>query len=174
VTVETELAEKLFEPLGDRGELKRTARYFAVPGTGATRWLLPTETKRLARVLTSWTPYNLASRMPDGRTTEQALAEALIEEALEGKHRLAAICAIYDRIEGKPRQSLDLHDTRREMREELANTPTDELVERLRQHLAAVDAEKNSATGVELSVRPDISGGETRVPKWKSVFRASE
>jgi hypothetical protein len=34
----------------------------------------------------------------------------LVKEALRGKHRLAAVEAIFDRLEGRPAQRLDLAD----------------------------------------------------------------
>jgi uncharacterized protein DUF5681 len=52
----------------------------------------------------------LSESRPDGRTTEEHLVSALIEEALRGKHRVAAIEAILDRLEGKPKQQLDVNN----------------------------------------------------------------
>lgn len=46
----------------------------------------------------------------DGRTMEQAIAGELVREALRGRRKLAAIAEIFDRIEGKPRQQVDLND----------------------------------------------------------------
>lgn len=46
----------------------------------------------------------------DGRTTEEHLVSALIEEGLRGKHRVSAIEAILDSLEGKPKQQLDVND----------------------------------------------------------------
>src|SRR5262245_23879738 len=43
-----------------------------------------------------------------GRSVEQLLADVLIFEAIKGKHRLAAINSIYDRLEGKPRTSIEV------------------------------------------------------------------
>src|SRR4051794_6035225 len=40
----------------------------------------------------------------NGLTVEELLVQALIDEALKGKHRLAAISMIFDRLEGKPKQ----------------------------------------------------------------------
>jgi len=42
----------------------------------------------------------------DGRTVESLLVEVLIQEALKGRHRLAAITTIFDRLEGKPKQQV--------------------------------------------------------------------
>jgi hypothetical protein len=52
----------------------------------------------------------VAEVSPDGRTIEQVLVDELIEQALRGRRRLVAIAEIFDRLEGKPRQSLDLND----------------------------------------------------------------
>jgi len=43
-----------------------------------------------------------------GRSVEQLLPDVLIFEAIKGKHRLAAINSIYDRLEGKPRTSIEV------------------------------------------------------------------
>jgi hypothetical protein len=45
----------------------------------------------------------------DSRTIEEHLVDALIFEALQGKNRLAAIQAIFDRLEGKPNQRVDVN-----------------------------------------------------------------
>lgn len=48
---------------------------------------------------------------PDGRNVEQQVVDALIDEALRGRHRLPAIQTIFDRLEGRPRQQLEIkHD----------------------------------------------------------------
>jgi hypothetical protein len=52
----------------------------------------------------------VAEVSPDGRTIEQVLVDELIEQALRGRRRLVAIAEIFDRLEGRPRQSLDLND----------------------------------------------------------------
>jgi hypothetical protein len=46
----------------------------------------------------------------DGRTVEELLIEALIAEALKGRNRLPAIQTVFDRLEGKPKQQVDLND----------------------------------------------------------------
>jgi len=47
----------------------------------------------------------------DGRNVEEQVVDALIEEALRGRHRLPAIQTIFDRLEGRPRQQLEIkHD----------------------------------------------------------------
>jgi hypothetical protein len=53
---------------------------------------------------------------PDGRTTEEHLVSALIEEGLRGKHRVSAIEAILDRLEGKARQQLDVNNISDDLR----------------------------------------------------------
>ena len=45
----------------------------------------------------------------DGRSVEEQLADALIEEALRGTHRLPAIQTIFDRLEGRPRQQIEIN-----------------------------------------------------------------
>ena len=47
----------------------------------------------------------------DGRIVEEQVVGVLIEEALRGRHRLPAIQTIFDRLEGRPRQQLEIkHD----------------------------------------------------------------
>ena len=46
----------------------------------------------------------------DGRSVAEHLVDALIKEAFEGKHRMAALSYIFDRMEGRPRQQLDVKD----------------------------------------------------------------
>jgi hypothetical protein len=46
----------------------------------------------------------------DGRSVEQHLVDALIKEAFDGKNRMAALSYIFDRLEGRPRQQLDVKD----------------------------------------------------------------
>ena len=53
----------------------------------------------------------LATTADDGRTVEEQIAHVLVEEALHGKHRLAAIQMIFDRVEGKPHQSTVVAET---------------------------------------------------------------
>jgi hypothetical protein len=45
---------------------------------------------------------------------------------------LAAIGAIYDRIESKPRQSISFEDARKQEREELSKMTTEQPMEQLR------------------------------------------
>jgi uncharacterized protein DUF5681 len=65
----------------------------------------------------------LGESRPDGRTTEEHLVSALIEEALRGKHRVAAIEAILDRLEGKPKQQLDVNN----ITDDIRRRPTEDL-----------------------------------------------
>jgi hypothetical protein len=58
----------------------------------------------------------LAEVGQDGRTVEERLVAVLVEEALRGKHRLAAVEAIFDRLEGRPAQRLDLADVTSDIR----------------------------------------------------------
>jgi hypothetical protein len=53
---------------------------------------------------------------PDGRNVEARLVAALVEEGLRGKHRVSAIEAILDRLEGKPKQQLDFNNISDDLR----------------------------------------------------------
>lgn len=53
----------------------------------------------------------------DGRTIEEQLVEVLVQEALRGKHRLPAVEMIFDRLEGRARQQIEVADVTRELRE---------------------------------------------------------
>jgi len=48
----------------------------------------------------------VAERVRDGRTKEQIIAENLVSQALRGKQH--AIAEVFDRLEGRPRQRVDL------------------------------------------------------------------
>jgi hypothetical protein len=54
---------------------------------------------------------------PDGRAAEEQLANVLVEEGLHGKNRLAAVEVIFDRLEGRARQQIDVADVTRQLRE---------------------------------------------------------
>ena len=53
----------------------------------------------------------------DGRTIEEHLIDALLQEPLRGKHRLPAVELIFDRLEGKARQTLEVADITSQLRE---------------------------------------------------------
>lgn len=53
--------------------------------------------------------------LEDGRTIEQAIVDQMIHEALRGRRKLQAIAEIFDRLEGKPRQVLDLNDITKQL-----------------------------------------------------------
>ena len=59
----------------------------------------------------------VAEIAPDGHTVEHHLVEVIVMEALRGRHRLAAIEAIFDRLVGKPKQHLDVADVTKELRQ---------------------------------------------------------
>jgi len=59
----------------------------------------------------------IAEIAPDGRPIEEHLVEVLLQEALHGRHRLPAVELIFDRLEGKARQTLEVADITRELRE---------------------------------------------------------
>ena len=45
---------------------------------------------------------------PDGRSLEDRLIDVLVQEALRGRHRLAAVETIFDRLEGRARASTSM------------------------------------------------------------------
>jgi hypothetical protein len=55
----------------------------------------------------------LAEKSDDGRTYEERLVAVLMDEALKGRNRVAAVIAIFDRCLGKPAQQLNLNDITR-------------------------------------------------------------
>ena len=59
----------------------------------------------------------------DGRSVEEHLVDALIQEAFGGKNRMAALSYIFDRLEGRPRQQFEVKD----ISADLAARTTDEL-----------------------------------------------
>lgn len=59
----------------------------------------------------------VAEIAPDGRTIEEHLIDVLMQEALRGKHRLPAVELIFDRLEGKAHQMLEVADITREIRQ---------------------------------------------------------
>lgn len=52
----------------------------------------------------------------DGRSIEEKLVAVLVDEALRGKHRLAAVELILDRLEGRARQQIEVADITQEIR----------------------------------------------------------
>jgi hypothetical protein len=54
---------------------------------------------------------------PDGRSIEELLVAALIEEAFGGRNGMAALAYIFDRLEGRPSQQIEVADITRELRE---------------------------------------------------------
>ena len=52
----------------------------------------------------------------DGLTVEQQLVDVLVHEALRGRHRLAAVEAIFDRLEGRASQRIQVADITQELR----------------------------------------------------------
>jgi hypothetical protein len=59
----------------------------------------------------------IAEIAPDGRTLEEHLIDVLMQEAFRGKHRLPAVELIFDRLEGRAPQTLEVADITRELRE---------------------------------------------------------
>jgi hypothetical protein len=78
----------------------------------------------------------------EGRTVEERLVEALIEEALAGKHRLAAIVAVFDRLEGKPKQSVEMSNN---LQDKVAAMSDAELMQALRK---AVEEDRLRSSGL--------------------------
>jgi hypothetical protein len=70
-----------------------------------------------ARGLIAALRLKIAEITPDGRTIEQHLIDVLLQEALRGKHRVPAVELIFDRLEGKAHQRLEVADITRELRE---------------------------------------------------------
>jgi hypothetical protein len=54
---------------------------------------------------------------PDGRSLEDRLVGVLLQEALGGRHRLAAVEVIFDRLEGRARQQIEVADVTKELRQ---------------------------------------------------------
>ncbi len=54
---------------------------------------------------------------PDGRSLEDRLVGVLIQEALKGGQRLAAVAVIFDRLEGRAHQQIQIADVTKELRE---------------------------------------------------------
>jgi hypothetical protein len=54
---------------------------------------------------------------PDGRSLEERLVGVLIQEALKGRQRLAAVAVIFDRLEGRAHQQIQIADVTKELRE---------------------------------------------------------
>jgi hypothetical protein len=59
----------------------------------------------------------VAEIAPDGRSIEEHLVDAVLQEALRGRRRLPAIELIFDRLEGRAHQRLEVADITRELRE---------------------------------------------------------
>ena len=59
----------------------------------------------------------LSEIAPEGRSIEEHLIDVILQEALRGKHRLPAVELIFDRLEGRARQMLEVADITREIRE---------------------------------------------------------
>jgi hypothetical protein len=53
----------------------------------------------------------------DGRSIEQQLVDVLLHEALRGRHRLAAVEVIFDRLEGRASQHIQIADVTKELRQ---------------------------------------------------------
>jgi hypothetical protein len=53
----------------------------------------------------------------NGQTIEARLVEVLVSEALDGKNRLPAVEIIFDRLEGRSRQRLEVADVTAQLRD---------------------------------------------------------
>jgi hypothetical protein len=78
--------------------------------------------------------------LPNGQTVEEIIADVLIDEALNGKRRVVAINSIYDRIEGRPKQSIDVNEKRGA--EALSKLTDDELIAEIKEKLASFEADR--------------------------------
>lgn len=54
---------------------------------------------------------------PDGCSLEERLVGVLIQEASRGRQRLAAVAVIFDRLEGRAHQQIEIADVTKELRE---------------------------------------------------------
>ena len=54
---------------------------------------------------------------PDGSSLEDRLVGVLIQEALKGRQRLAAVAVIFDRLEGRAHQQIEVVDVTKELRQ---------------------------------------------------------
>lgn len=54
---------------------------------------------------------------PDGHSLEDRLVGVLIQEALKGRQRLAAVAVIFDRLEGRAHQQIEVADVTKELRQ---------------------------------------------------------
>ena len=59
----------------------------------------------------------VAEAGPDGRSLEDRLVGVLLQEALGGRHRLAAVEVSFDRLEGRARQQIEVADVTKELRQ---------------------------------------------------------
>jgi hypothetical protein len=59
----------------------------------------------------------VAEAGPDGLSLEDRLVGVLLQEALGGRHRLAAVEVIFDRLEGPARQQIEVADVTKELRQ---------------------------------------------------------
>ena len=89
----TAIANQIFRQLSDGHGATETATYVAVPGNGMARWLLPAASPEIGKVLASWAPYRLWSRVAWtavcaasqlGRTAELPGASVLEIEGTRG------------------------------------------------------------------------------------------
>ncbi len=53
----------------------------------------------------------------DGRTIEAQIVEVLVSEALGGKNRLLAVETIFDRLEGRAHQQIQVADVTKQLRD---------------------------------------------------------
>ena len=54
---------------------------------------------------------------PDGSSLEDRLVGVLVQEALKGRQRLAAVEVIFDRLEGRASQHIEVADVTKELRQ---------------------------------------------------------
>jgi hypothetical protein len=103
-------------------ESKRTPRGEKQLGGATGRGFMPGRSgnpngRPRTRGLVSALHAKVAEVGADGRSIEQQLVDVLLHEALRGKHRLAAVEVIFDRLEGRASQHIQIADVTKELRQ---------------------------------------------------------
>jgi hypothetical protein len=106
---------------------------------------------------------------PDGRSIEQQLVDVLLHEALRGKHRLAAVEVIFDRLEGRASQHIQIADVTKELRQK----SDDELRFHLEHDRWPEESELPESGGRQNEVEEYLWASETSCPRIGSSRRRS-
>jgi len=91
-----------------------------------------------------------------GKTIEERLVDVLLQEALKGRHRLAAVLAVFDRMEGRPSLHLDFNDVSADLR----SRSTEDLKHYLNHHCWPEDEGQGGPKLDESEGEPDERSGE--------------